>query len=75
VVSGQFMTGFKLQFSLSQHTYSSGIESMFQLSLDSVAKVLDTADRIYNIKSYKELLHRKGLNLRFSWVLLAKVKL
>ena len=69
------MKGFKLQFSFSAHTYSSGIESMFKMSLESVAKVLNNSDLIQNINPLKELLQRKGLNLRFSWILLTKVKL
>lgn len=48
---------------------------MLQLSLDSIARVLDQADRIHNMCAYKELLHRKGINMRLSWVLLSKVKL
>lgn len=46
MLAGVFMKGFKLQLSLSAHTYSSGIESMFKMSLDSVAKVLNNSDRI-----------------------------
>jgi hypothetical protein len=75
IFAGEFINSFKLKFSISQHTYSSGIEAMLQLSIDSVAKVLDGSDKIQNILAYKELLHRKGLNLRFSWILLARVKL
>lgn len=75
VFAGTYLNGFKLRFSLSQHTYSSGIEPMLQLSLDSIARVLDHSDRIHNMHAYKELLHRKGINMRFSWVLLSKVKL
>jgi hypothetical protein len=48
---------------------------MFKLSLDSVAGILDQSDRISNMYALKELMHRKGLNLRFLWVLLGKVKL
>lgn len=48
---------------------------MLQLSLDSISRVLDQADRIHNMHAYKELLHRKGINMRLSWVLLSKVKL
>lgn len=48
---------------------------MFQLSLEQVAKILDTSDRVSNIDALKDLMHRKGLNLRFMWVLLTKVKL
>lgn len=48
---------------------------MFQLSLDHVAKILETSDRISNIDALKSLMHRKGLNLRFMWILLTKLKL
>jgi len=48
---------------------------MFQLSLEQVAKTLDSSDRIVNIEALKSLMHRRGLNLRFLWVLLTKVKL
>lgn len=48
---------------------------MFQLSLEHVAKILDTSDRVSNVEALKSLMHRKGLNLRFLWVLLTKVKL
>ena len=40
-----------------------------------MAKTLETSDRVTNISSLKQLLHRKGLNVRFLWVLLTKVKL
>ena len=75
VVSAVFTRGFKVLFSLTQHTYANGIDTMFYLSLDQVAKVLETSDRVTNINALKELLHRKGLNMRFLWVLLTKVKL
>ena len=48
---------------------------MFALSLEQVAKILDSSDRVTNIETLKTLMHRKGLNLRFLWVLLSKVKL
>ena len=40
-----------------------------------MAKILDSSDRVPNIETLKTLMHRKGLNMRFLWVLLAKVKL
>jgi hypothetical protein len=73
--AGVYMPGFKIQMSMSQHTYSSGIEAMFQMQLDSIAKIMENSDKIYSITAFKELMHRKGLNLRFSWILLGKVKL
>ena len=48
---------------------------MFQLSLEQVAKILETSDRVLNIDALKHLMHRKGLNMRFLWVLLTKVRL
>ena len=36
---------------------------------------MDFADKIYNISAFKDLMHRKGLNMRFAWLLLCKVKL
>ena len=40
-----------------------------------MAKVLDLSDKINNIAALKDLMHRKGLNMRFCWLLLSKVKL
>lgn len=75
VVCATLTKGFKVQYSLTQHTYANGIDTMFQLSLEHIAKILETSDRVSNIEALKDLLHRKGLNLRFLWVLLTKVKL
>lgn len=75
IVSAVFTRGFKVKFSLTQHTYPNGIDTMFQLSIEQVAKVLETSDRVTNINALKSLLHRKGLNIRFLWILLTKVKL
>lgn len=36
---------------------------------------MELSDRVTNIDTLKSLMHRKGLNLRFLWVLLTKVKL
>lgn len=36
---------------------------------------METSDRVNNLDALKTLMHRKGLNLRFLWVLLTKVKL
>ena len=46
VVSAVYSQGFKVKFSMTQNTYANGIETMYQLSLDQVSKVLDCADRI-----------------------------
>ncbi len=45
------------------------------MALDQVAKIMETSDRVTNIDTLKSLMHRKGLNMRFLWVLLTKVKL
>ena len=75
VVSAVYTKGFKILYSMTQHTYANGIDTMFQLALDQVAKIMETSDRVINIDTLKSLMHRKGLNLRFLWVLLTKVKL
>jgi hypothetical protein len=48
---------------------------MLDMSLNQVAKILDYSDKINNIAALKDLMHRKGLNMRFGWLLLSKVKL
>ena len=53
VVSAVFTRGFKVLFSLTQHTYPNGIDTMFQLSLDQVAKIMETSDRVTNISALK----------------------
>lgn len=35
---------------------------------------MESTDTISNVHSLKELLARKGLNLRFEWLLLTKLK-
>lgn len=35
---------------------------------------MDTTDTVYNVQSLKDLFHRKGLNLRFEWILLSKLR-
>jgi hypothetical protein len=37
--------------------------------------VLEKSDKIYNQQAYKELMHRKGLNLTMSWAVLAKLRI
>ena len=46
VVSAVYTRGFKVLYSLTQHTYPNGIDTMFQLSLEQVAKVLESSDRV-----------------------------
>lgn len=65
---------FKIKYSLCGHTYSTSIENLFSASVDQVAKIIEQSDNIYNISALKELLHRKGLNMRFEWIILAKLR-
>ena len=48
---------------------------MFSLSINQVAKIINNSDKIFCIAALKELMHRKGLNLRFMWLVLTKVQL
>ena len=59
---------------MNNHTYSTNIESLFAVSVEQVASVIEQSDNIYNQQSLKELFHRKGLNLRFEWVVLTKLR-
>ena len=52
-----------------------GVERLLNACLNQVAKVLDKADKINNVTALKDLMHRKGLNMRFAWILLCKTKL
>lgn len=47
---------------------------MFAASIDSVVLTLETSDKYQNTLSFKELMHRKGLNMRFEWFVLAKLR-
>lgn len=40
-----------------------------------MVQVLEKSDKIFNRASFKDLMHRKGLNMRFSWALLTKMRL
>jgi hypothetical protein len=73
--ASKYKSDFKQQYSLINHTYSTSIETIFSASIDQVVKVVDKSDKIINSNSLKELMHRKGLNMRFLWVVLAKVRL
>ena len=66
---------FKLKYAMTNHTYSTNIEALFGASIDQVVKVLEQSDTICNGSSLKELMHRKGLNMRFLWVVLARLRL
>ena len=56
------------------HGYSFPSESMFMESIQQVVEIIENSDTISNIQSLKELFGRKGLNLRFQWILLSKLK-
>lgn len=60
---------------MNNHNYSTNIESLYSASIDQVVKIIESSDNIYNSASLKELFHRKGLNLRFQWVVLTKLRL
>lgn len=65
---------FKLCLSICNHTYSTNLEQMFAASIESVAQTLESSDKYQNNLSFKELMHRKGLNMRFSWIVLSKLR-
>lgn len=47
---------------------------MFSACIQNVASILEeNSERYYNEKCLKELMHKKGLNLRFLWPLLTKL--
>jgi hypothetical protein len=66
---------FKLKYSMNNHTISTNIETLYGACIEQVSKVLDMSDTIFTSASLKDLLHRKGLNHRFLWALLPKLKL
>jgi len=74
VVAENSRCSFKLKYPLINHRFSQAIESIFAETVCQVAAIIENTDTITNIQSLKELLHRKGLNLRFEWLLLAKLK-
>jgi hypothetical protein len=43
-------------------------------SIKEVAEKIDSSDAIFNYLSIKELFHRYGLNMRFSWIVLSFLK-
>ena len=49
-------------------------QAVLNASLDQVVQVIEKSDKIFNIQSLRELIHRKGLNLRFCWALLPKLR-
>ena len=43
-------------------------------SLESIIDQLENSDYIINFASLRDLFHRKGVNMRFEWVVFAKLK-
>lgn len=74
IVAHNSSSEFKLKYPLINHAYTCSIEQIFSSTIEQVAKIIENTDTIQNIQSLKDLLHRKGLNLRFEWILLAKLK-
>jgi len=74
VTAYNYKKEFKVQYSLINHTYSTNLESFYSASIDQVAKIIESSDNIYNNATLKELLKRKGLNHRFLWPILAKLR-
>lgn len=74
VVAHNSSSEMKLKYPLISMSYSCSIEQIYIQTVHQVAKVLEDSDSIFSIQALKDLLHRKGLNLRFQWLLLAKVK-
>ena len=64
---------FKVKYALISHKMD-GIDSVLGSAVSHVAKVLEQSDTIYNHMSLKELLGRKGLNHRFMWTILVKLR-
>lgn len=74
IIAHNSSSEFKLKYCLINHAYTCSIEQIFSSTIDQVAKIIENTDTIQNIQSLKDLLHRKGLNLRFEWILLSKLK-
>jgi hypothetical protein len=74
IVAHNSSSEFKLKYPLINHAYTCSIEQIFSTTIEQVAKIIENTDTIQNIQSLKDLLHRKGLNLRFEWILLSKLK-
>lgn len=67
-------SSFRLKYAMISHRYTFPIEQVFVENVQQVAAILENTDTISNVHSLKELLARKGLNLRFEWLLLTKLK-
>jgi hypothetical protein len=74
IIAHNTSTELKLKYPLISKSYSCSIEQIYMQAVHQVARVLEDTDSIFSIQALKELLHRKGLNLRFEWMLLSKVK-
>jgi hypothetical protein len=82
VAAYNFKKEFKVKYSLAAifsddidlNDHLKYIRSLYSASLDYVTKIIEQSDNIYNSQSLKELMHRKGLNMRFLWIVLAKLR-
>ena len=74
LLSCRYLEGAKLKYAFisprDAHTHKRELYRAFSRSLLSVKAELDTRDLVLNSAALKELLHRRGLNLRYLWVLL-----
>jgi len=43
-------------------------------SLDDVFEILEKTDQIFNFRGLKDLFHKKGLNMRFEWIIYLRLK-
>lgn len=67
-------TEFKLKYALIGHQHDDPLELVFVQSIQKIVKTLEDTDSVFSAQALKELMHRKGLNLRFQWILLAKIR-
>jgi hypothetical protein len=47
---------------------------LINASIDQAVMVLEKSDKIFNSLSLQDLMHRKGLNRRFNWIILSKLR-
>ena len=74
MVAESTASSFKLKYAMINHGYNFSIENIFMETIQQIANIIEHTDTITNIQSLKELFARKGLNLRFQWILLTKLK-
>lgn len=43
-------------------------------SIEAIVEVLENTDTILNFVSLKELFHRKGVNMRYEWIVYSKIQ-